>query len=125
MKVLTVILCMMLSLNVLADNGNGFFCSTEIDIGDIPATTDSCVATFSYWNQTGRNTVIEAVHTSCGCTSVQYTLRPIRKNETGTIRVAVSLRRETGHFEKTAVVYVAGILPTVLKVKGNVVHNHN
>ena len=125
MKSLSVILFFLLSLSAWAGDGDNFFNTTVVDLGDITASEDSCVAKFYYWNQTGHSTVIEAVHTSCGCTSVQHTRRPIRKSETGTIRVAVSLRGEIGHFEKTAVVYVAGILPTVLKVRGNVIHQHH
>lgn len=123
MKELLVVLCLALSLNSMADNRNKFFCSTVINLGNIPSETDSCVAYLSYWNRTGHDTVIESVHTTCGCTKVKYTEHPISKNQTGIISIIVNLSYETGHFEKTAVFYVSGIQPTIIKIIGNIIHS--
>ncbi len=120
MKIKLVLLLLLFTIIISANEGNGLFPSTTINLGELSGTRDSCVANFRYKNCLGKTVVIENVFASCSCTKVQYPHKPIENNDTGRIRVAINLRNEKGYFKKKVVVYASGIKPTILKIEGNV-----
>ncbi len=77
-------------------------------------------ASFNYYNNTGDPQLIDSVKTSCGCTNVQYSKKPINPNDSGTLRVTIDLTNEYGSFNNTVGVYFHNQKPVVLKVIGTI-----
>lgn len=81
-------------------------------------------AVFSLKNTGEIPLIIKDISTSCGCTSVTYEKRPIKKEETLNITVTIQLN-ETGFFEKTIWIHCnAENSPIPLTIKGTVVNNN-
>lgn len=95
------------------------FEKTEHDFGAIPYKGDG-----SYefvFKSTGKSPlVLSNVRSSCGCTVPEWPKEPIKKGETGTIKVTYNTRL-IGSFAKSITVYTnAGEAPIVLIIKGKV-----
>ena len=80
------------------------------------------------WKVTLKNTgdaplVIHGVDTSCGCTRVEYSQRPLRPGEETTLLIVYEAD-EAGHFRKTVDVYCnTADVPLRISVTGEAVSN--
>lgn len=95
------------------------FEKTEHDFGTIPYKGDG-----SYefvFKSTGKSPVVLSnVRSSCGCTVPEWPKEPIKKGETGKIKVTYNTRL-IGSFAKSITVYTnASEAPIVLIIKGKV-----
>jgi len=95
------------------------FETTEHDYGTIPQGSDG---TYEFvFKNTGREPlVLKNVRSSCGCTVPKWPKEPIKKGDTGVIKVSYNTRI-TGSFSKSISVYSnSGAVPVILKIKGKV-----
>lgn len=92
-----------------ASDGQQFFQKTNCDLGVISSQKDSCIVYFNYENMTNKTINIERIHTSCGCTSVEYSMKPIKTKEAGRVKVAIATKGIIGFFERSVVVLVYGL----------------
>ena len=76
---------------------------TEFNIGKFD-WKQTKTATFTLTNTGNNLLVIEAVDTSCGCTTVEYDKAPVLPGEKVTLRVTYKAERP-GYFHKTITVY--------------------
>lgn len=74
---------------------------------------------FEYYNNTGKNQLIDTVRISCGCIKVRYPHFPIRPEERGKIQVSIKLSQK-GFFTKSLAVYFHGYPPVILSVRGKI-----
>lgn len=73
---------------------------------------------FTFKNTSDKPLVIENAEASCGCTTPSYTKLPIRKNQTGKIKVTFNAEAP-GNFTKTVNVKFSGIQrPIILTIQG-------
>ncbi len=78
-------------------------------------------ATFTVTNKGNKPLVIAKVSTTCGCTAVEWTEKPIQAGKKGSVVVTYDAKM-MGHFSKGISVYCnADTRPLVLKIEGDVV----
>lgn len=116
--VLVILSFTFLTYSYVRDAPQHFFQTTEIDVGKVPFLQEEIVVKFRYFNRTGKTVAVQKVHPSCGCTDVDYPKHPIRNREKGSLTATVRLSKSEGHFNKSILVYIDGMKPVVLKIKG-------
>ncbi len=79
---------------------------TEHDFGDL-APLKPVVHTFRFRNVSGSPLVIDNVRPACGCTTPDWTTRPVLPDSTAEIRIEYDAR-DKGYFRKSIKVYVSG-----------------
>jgi hypothetical protein len=95
------------------------FDRTIYDFGDIMLSDGPVTATFTAKNIGSKPVVIYNVVSSCGCTDVEWTRQPLKKNETGTIKATYSNDEGAYPFDKTLTVYISGQKkPVILRLRG-------
>jgi hypothetical protein len=104
-------------------SGNTFgtiqFDRTIYDFGDIMLSDGPVTATFTAKNIGSKPVVIYNVVSSCGCTNVEWTRQPLKKDETGTIKATYSNDEGAYPFDKTLTVYISGQKkPVILRLRG-------
>ena len=78
-------------------------------------------ATFTVTNKGNKPLVIAKVSTTCGCTAVEWTEKPIPAGKKGSVVVTYDAKM-MGHFSKGISVYCnADTRPLILKIEGDVV----
>lgn len=92
------------------------------NFGDIMEKNGKVSHTFTLRNTGNSAVVISDVSAWCGCTSVDYTKRPIRPGEKASVTVTYNPQSRPGKFSKEiAVITGGGTTYTRLWVKGNVI----
>lgn len=114
---LSLFLLPLASLHLFAIKGTSFFKYTAIDLGTI-AVCEECKFVFEYTNLSGHVVTIDSIRTSCGCMITSYTNSLIKKKEQGKLVIAIRKDDVIGDIDEFAVVYISGIKPTILKIKG-------
>jgi hypothetical protein len=95
------------------------FETLEHNFGTIPYKGDGSFD-FIFKNTGKTPLVLSNVRSSCGCTVPEWPKEPIKKGESGKIKVTYNTRI-TGSFSKSITVYSnAGEAPVVLIIKGKV-----
>lgn len=95
------------------------FQKTVHDFGTFSETSGPKSCVFTYKNETDIPIFIREVVTSCGCTTTEWTKKPVKPGESGKIKVTFT--NENGAFimDKTITVYISSrVTPTILRVKG-------
>lgn len=95
------------------------FPKTVHDFGTFSEASGPKTCTFAYKNETDIPIFIREVVTSCGCTTTEWTKKPVKPGESGKIKVTFS--NDSGAFimDKTITVYVSSrVSPTILRIKG-------
>lgn len=95
------------------------FQKTVHDFGTFSETSGPKSCVFTYKNETDIPIFIREVVTSCGCTTTEWTKKPVKPGESGKIKVTFT--NDTGAFimDKTITVYVSSrVRPTTLRIKG-------
>lgn len=92
---------------------------TVHDFGDILVSDGPVTATFTATNVGDKALLIYNVVTSCGCTSVEWTKKPIAPGQTGTIKATFKNDEKGYPFDKSLTVYFSGLKrPVVLRLRG-------
>lgn len=95
--------------------------SSEWDFGTIEEEGGSVSHRFELRNDGDVAVVIRSVRTSCGCTTSEYTRRPITPGGVGELLVTFDPRFRPGHFSKDVYIYsTASEEPLVIKINGRV-----
>lgn len=93
---------------------------TVHDFGDILVSDGPVTATFTVKNVGDKALLIYNVVSSCGCTNVEWTRKPIAPGETGTIKATFKNDERGGYpFDKSLTAYFSGLKqPVVLRLRG-------
>lgn len=100
------------------------FDTVEHDFGNIKEADGPVSYTFEYLNEGNAPLVVQAVSVNCGCTTKQYTKKPVAPGKRGAVTLSFSPRGYKGAFTKSATVTtnVKGKNKKVtLKFTGNVI----
>ncbi len=103
-------------------SGKVRFDKTVHDFGTIGEKDGAQQCRFTLTNTGEEPLLIEAVVSSCGCTSVQWTRAAIAKGAQGTVEATYSNEDGPYPFDKTLTVYLSSLSkPVVLHLRGEVV----
>ena len=92
---------------------------TVHDFGDILVSDGPVTAVFTVKNVSEKAILIYNVVSSCGCTNVEWTKKPINPGGTGTIKVTFKNDEKGYPFDKTLTAYFSGLKqPVVLRLRG-------
>ncbi len=92
---------------------------TVHDFGDILVSDGPVTATFSVKNLGDKPLLIYNVVSSCGCTNVEWTRKPIAPGEAGTIKATFKNDEKGYPFDKSLTAYFSGLKqPVILRLRG-------
>ncbi len=93
---------------------------TVHDFGDILVSDGPVTATFTAKNVGDKALLIYNVVSSCGCTNVEWTRKPIAPGESGTIKATFKNDEKGGYpFDKSLTAYFSGLKrPVILRLRG-------
>ncbi len=117
--ILVALLSIITGASKTATSENLLFQKTTMDLGIIKNGTEEVTAIFEIMNKTGKPVTINKVHASCGCMDVSYPKHTIKKKGTGKVKITIDVKRQTGYFKKSVLVYATNIRPTILRITGN------
>ena len=105
----------------LPANSSLQFRETAWDFGLIEEAAGPVTHIFEFTNSGSRPVVIERVSVSCGCTTPEYSQKPILPNRKGTINITYDPSNRPGSFIKEIyVVSNSGANRDILRIKGTV-----
>lgn len=97
------------------------FQTTEYDFGTFKEAAGPQSFNFSFVNKGATPLILNNVQASCGCTTPEWTKKPIAPGEKGFIKVSYNPANRPGPFNKTITVSTNGeVKTTILRIKGNV-----
>lgn len=122
-KPAAIIVCLLTTTMLLAQNGNMAkieFRQTTYNYDTITQGADGR-CTFTFRNTGSEPLIISSASSSCGCTTPEYSKKPVLPGKTGKIKVKYSTET-VGSFRKTVVVKsnAANAPTSVLRIKGYV-----
>ncbi len=120
---LTTLLIFLVSFSVNSQEKNAkiAFESEVHDFGKVKEEGGTVSCKFEFTNTGGSPLVINEVKASCGCTTPEYTEKPVMPGKKGYVRVIFNPANRPGTFNKSIVVRTNGVEAiTVLRVKGDV-----
>lgn len=117
---LTAVACLM-TLGALAQQSLRFTRSVW-DFGTIREADGKVSCTFEYVNRGKQPVVIDQVNVSCGCTTPEFSRKPIKAGERGQLKVTFDPSNRAGEFAKEITVFTGGRrYRTTLRITGNVI----
>lgn len=120
-KILAFAVLALASVAVLAQKPSIKFDTEAHDFGDIQEKDGSVSCVFKYTNMGENPLILTQVQGSCGCTTPEWTRKPLRKGETGEIKVSFNPANRPGTFNKTVTVMSNAEKPTtILRISGRV-----
>lgn len=121
-RFLMVFLPVMFSWQIVSAQGESLaFDTINYNFGLIAEEGGSVEHTFIFKNISSKPVVILSVQTSCGCTTSQYSRKPIMPGDSGRIEVAFDPINRPGYFSKSITVTTsADEKPQVLRIEGEV-----
>lgn len=91
------------------------------NFGDITNEDGPQTCIFKYSNQTDTTILIYDIKTTCECTKVEWSRKPIRQGESGEIKVTYANEGAPHHFDKGVQVYTSTwARPILLRIQGTV-----
>ncbi|WP_372776274.1 DUF1573 domain-containing protein [Mangrovibacterium sp.] len=97
------------------------FETIEHDFGTFKESAGSQSYNFAFENTGATPLILNNVQASCGCTTPEWTKKPIAPGEKGFIKVSYNPANRPGAFNKTITVSSNGEVPrTILRIKGTV-----
>lgn len=118
--VLTVVACVA-TMSAVAQSSLRFTRS-ECDFGTIREDDGKVSCTFEYVNRGKAPVVIDQVNVSCGCTTPEFSRKPIKVGERGELKVTFDPANRAGEFDKEITVFTGGRrYRTTLRITGNVI----
>ncbi len=119
MKKLLVLLSMVLSVAVFAQNTDVAFKEVKHSFGKIKQNVPATYS-FSFNNTTAKPLIVETATAECGCTTPEYSKAPIAKGTPSNIKVTYNAANP-GTFTKRVTVKFANIAePVILTIDGEV-----
>ena len=98
------------------------FTRTVWDFGTIREDDGKVSCIFEYVNRGKSPVVIDQVNVSCGCTTPEFSRKPIKAGERGQMRVTFDPTNRPGEFAKEITVFTGGRrYRTTLRITGNVI----
>ncbi len=98
------------------------FLKTIHDFGTFSDASGPKTCTFKYKNETDIPIFIRDVVVSCGCTSAQWSGKPLKPGESGEIKVTFTNDTGAMIMDKTITVYMSSrVKPATLRIKGIIV----
>ena len=92
---------------------------TVYDFGDIVLNSGPVSCTFTLKNDSAKALLIDRVTTSCGCTSAQWTTRPVQPGQSGSISITYKNDEGAFPFDKSISVFLScNERACILKVRG-------
>lgn len=89
------------------------------DFGDILLSEGAVSCDYQVKNISEKPVVIYNVVSSCGCTEVKWTRKPLKKGEIGKIHVVFDNNQGAFPFDKMLTVYISGLKkPVILRLRG-------
>lgn len=120
-KLFAFALAALVSVMVLAQKPTIKFENESHDFGDIQEKDGPVSYVFKYSNTGNNPLIITNVNASCGCTTPEWTRKPLRAGESGEIKVTFNPANRPGTFNKTITVYSNSENPTILlRISGKV-----
>ncbi len=117
-----ILLSLMTQIFAQSRKANMAFENANHDFGKIKEEDGDVRYSFVFKNTGAEPIIINNVKSSCGCTTPNWTNKPVRAGETGNINVVYHTKGRPGNFHKSITVYSnAENSPTVLKISGNVI----
>jgi len=117
MKKIIVLFCFVLSISAFAQDVT--FKDTKHNFGKIKQNVPATYV-FSFTNTSQKPLVIETATAECGCTKPEFSLEPVAKGKSNTIKVTYNAA-SLGTFTKHVTVKFANLNPpTVLTIEGEV-----
>ncbi|PTN08727.1 DUF1573 domain-containing protein [Mangrovibacterium marinum] len=120
---LTVLTLLLFIIGVKAQTSQAkiVFETTEHDFGTFKEAEGPQSYNFAFVNQGATPLILNNVQASCGCTTPEWTKKPIAPGEKGFIKVSYNPANRPGPFNKSITVSSNGEVPrTVLRIKGTV-----
>lgn len=97
------------------------FDTTEWNMGRIDEEDGPVSYTFRYRNEADHSVAIERVYTSCGCTTSDYSRKPLKAGGEGSVVVTFDPEGRSGRVDKSiTLVFDSGRGRTELRIKGRV-----
>lgn len=91
------------------------------DFGSFPKSEGAKQCTFEFKNETDTTVIIYDIKVSCECTKAEWSKKPIKPGEGGTIKVTYTNGGEPHYFDKGLSVYMSSWKrPVLLRIKGSV-----
>lgn len=98
------------------------FESAKWNFGDVVEDAGSVDHTFTFRNVSSKPVAILDVKSSCGCTTTEYSRKPIKAGESESIKVVFDPMNRQGHFRKTiSILTSASQHPITLEIEGVVI----
>lgn len=123
LKLFYIFILFFASANVLLADAKIAFTKTTHDFGTIQEKDGDVTVKFEYTNAGDTPLLVTRANASCGCTSPEYSKKPLRPGETGEITVTYHAKGRPGAFDKS--IYVYSNDPkhekTLLTITGNVI----
>lgn len=98
------------------------FTRTSWDFGTIREADGKVSCSFEYVNRGKQPVVIDQVNVSCGCTTPEFSRKPILAGERGEMKVTFDPANREGEFVKEITVFTGGrCYRTTLRISGNII----
>lgn len=98
------------------------FPKTVHDFGTFSEASGPKTCTFTYKNETDIPIFIRGVVASCGCTTTEWSGKPLKPGESGEIKVTFANDSGAMIMDKSITVYMSSrVKPTILRLKGIIV----
>ncbi len=118
MRHILLIICLLAANTAIFAEGLEFS-STNWDLGTIAEDGGNITHSFEFRNTTDKPVVIHNVRTSCGCTSTDYSRRPIGAGEGSVIGIVFNPKYQAGTISKNVYIYsTASQEPLILTLSG-------
>lgn len=116
--------CMLIAAQALADSKIKFEVMSH-DFGTVQETDGDVSCVFKFTNEGDTPLIITRAQASCGCTSPEFTKKPVRPGESGEVKVTYHAKGRPGPFDKSVYVYSNDKKTerVMLSITGNVVSN--
>lgn len=123
-KFFSLLCCLVIATQAWADSKIKFEKLTH-DFGTIQETDGDATVVFKLTNEGDSPLIITNAQASCGCTSPQYSKKPIRPGESSEIKVTYHAKGRPGPFDKSVYVYSndKSSERVMLTITGNVINN--
>lgn len=121
-KLITILCCMLLVLQAMADSKVKFEVDTH-DFGTIKESDGDVTYSFKFVNEGDSPLLITRAQASCGCTTPDYPRKPLKAGESGEIKVTYHAKGRPGPFDKSVYVYTNSKSQekVLLTITGNVI----
>jgi len=124
-KSISLTICLMLiavtSFSQRPETAEIKFSELEHNFGEFNEEDGVVSYNFEFTNTGKQALQIQRVKPSCGCTSSEYTKKPVMPGEKGIIGVQYNPKNRPGNFTKTITIYSnAATSVVILKIKGKV-----